>query len=275
MSRKLLITGLNGLIGWNLFQFFQDRYDVYATYRSPHPKLLLEKNCFRIDLDSEKEIRQTLNRIQPDIIIHSRAICDLDVCEEFPELAERVNVKGTELLLKEISNLKNLERFIFISTDHVFDGEKGSYTIDDEPKPKHVYGKTKRSAELAVLNSGLPFLIIRPGLVIGDSLQGNKGPKDFLCNRLRKKKETTLFVDEWRSPVSADRLCQSVGLLIQMKKQGIFHIAEAENLNRFDLGISLAEKYELPSQYILPQYRKNDILAHIRPRDISLFPSPI
>ena len=266
----ILITGVNGLIGWNLFRRARKTYSAVATYRKGHP--CFDEVCFRrVDLDSEEEIRELLVEIQPDYIIHSRAICDLDVCEENPEMAHQINVEGTAKLVRAMQGLKRKPRvFVYLSTDHVFFGDRGQYTEHDRPDPKHVYGRTKRDAENIILALDSPVLMIRPGLVVGDSLQGNKGPRDFLFSRIRARKPIHYFTDEWRSPISAGDLAERIFRLIETGHKGIFHVAGDEIYSRYDLALKLALENGLPTDMIFPRLRSEDRWAHIRPEKLTL-----
>ncbi len=263
------MTGLNGLIGWNLFESLRERYETLGTFRKHHPGLGTE-GLLRLEVDDEPGLAGAFDRLRPDYVMHAWAMCDLDLCEQMPEAAYRVNVEGTRKILRVCRNLPGLKKFVFISTDHVFGGEHGGYDENDLPRPKHVYGRTKFAAEQRVKDSGLPYLIIRPGLVIGSSLQGNKGPRDFLFSRIRSGKPTHLFLDEWRAPLQAKDLAGRVLELALGPETGIFHVAGEKTYSRFELGRRLARAFGLPTDQIFPRLRKEDPWARIRPRDISL-----
>ena len=266
---RFLITGLNGVTGWNLFQSISQHFDCRGTYRKPHT-ILTQAACLRLDFEDASAIEACLKAWQPTHVIHAWAMCDLDLCEVFPAMAHKVNVQGTCRLMEALAGLPSLEKFVFISTDHVFDGERGGYTENDVPEPKHVFGATRREAELCVLASGLPALVVRPGLVIGRSFQGNKGPRDFLLGRIRSGKNTHYFTDEWRSPIQADELARRVMDLAVSRHRGIFHAAGHSAINRYDLARALAREEGLPTAQILPRLRSEDRWAHIRPRDLTL-----
>lgn len=268
-SPRVLITGLNGLIGWNLFKWCGRFFETAGTYRKYHPSFR-DENCFQLNPESETEIQEKLEQIKPDYLIHSWAMCDLDLCEEMPLMAWEVNVKGTQAILNAASRVPGIKKFVYISTDHVFNGDQGSYTEEDQPKPKHVYGRTKLEAEKLVQKSGFPFLIVRPGLVIGKSLQGNKGPKDFLFARIKARKPIHYFTDEWRSPILAEDLAREVMKQIFSERQGIVHIAGERICSRYELAFELAASHGLETECIHPRLRSEDRWAHIRPRDISL-----
>lgn len=266
---RVLITGLNGIIGWNLYEHAKRHFDAHGTFRKEHPGFFIP-NLHKVDLTSQEAVQALLSSLQPDYIIHSWAMCDLDLCETFPEMAYAVNVTGTGHFIKAAKMLKNLKKFIFISTDHVFSGDKGDYAETEDPQPKHVYGRTKRAAEQTVACSGLPYLIVRPGLVIGSSVQGSKGPRDFLFHRIRAGKPTHYFVDEFRTPIRAEILCDKIFSAILKNYSGILHIAGPRTVSRFDLAQELAQAHGLPTHLIYPRFRKEDRWASIRPRDLSL-----
>src|SRR3989338_4757257 len=153
---RILITGLNSVIGWHCFLGAGKHFNVLGTYRRGN-RLFPKERTVRADLDSRDEVRQLFSTFQPTHVVHARSICDLDVCESLPALTERINVAGTEIFLEEAERAGCVRRFCYISTDHVFDGERGWYTESDTPKPKHVYGRSKLKAEEIVRASKLSW----------------------------------------------------------------------------------------------------------------------
>jgi dTDP-4-dehydrorhamnose reductase len=269
VSPRFLITGLNGVTGWNLFQSVSARFACQGTFRKDH-SIFKPEGFTKLDFEDPSAIEQCLQKWQPTHVIHSWAMCDLDLCEVFPEMARKINVLGTDRLIQALAALPSLQKLVFISTDHVFDGERGGYTENDLPIPKHVFGRTRREAELHVLESGLPALVIRPGLVIGQSFQGNKGPRDFLLRRIRSGKQTHYFTDEWRSPIRTADLGARVVELALSGREGIVHVAGQTAMNRYELARTLAVEAGLATDQILPRLRAEDRWAHIRPKDLSL-----
>lgn len=211
-----------------------------------------------------------MEKTRPSVIIHTRCICDLDVCEIQPALTERINVEGTQRLLEEAERIGTVKKFCYLSTDHVFNGDRGHYSELDTPCPKHVYGRTKVAAEGIACRSRLPWLIVRPGLVIGRSPQGNKGPRDWLFSRLRKGLQSHLFTDEWRTPVWAEALSEKILQLIETGQQGVFHIAGCVRINRYELGLALARREGIDTVALRSKFRAQDRWSHIRPNELTL-----
>ena len=266
---RFLVTGLNGVTGWNLYQRIARDYPCLGTFRKYHP-VFCEGSFLQLDFENPQAVRNCLQQWMPTHVIHAWAMCDLDLCELFPEMAHKVNVEGTRRLVEALAGLPSIKKFIFVSTDHVFDGEKGGYLENDTPHPKHVFGRTRYEAEQYVLESGLPTLVIRPGLVVGKSFQGNKGPRDFLFSRIKTAKPTHYFTDEWRSPIRAEALAERVLRLAFSSRRRIVHLAGPRIINRYELALDLAREEGLPTEFIFPRQRSEDRWARIRPMNLSL-----
>ncbi|MBN1688451.1 MAG: sugar nucleotide-binding protein [Candidatus Omnitrophica bacterium] len=269
--RRFLITGLNGVYGWNIYREIARHHEAYGTYRKTHPVFKKGENFFRIDWAHESEAEAILKKIRPEYFVHAWCMCDMDLCEISPEMARKVNVEGTRKILAALHQFcPDLKKFVFLSTAHVFDGEKGGYTEFDEPKPKHVFGATKRKAELLVEKCGFPSLIIRPDIVVGRSLQGDKGTPDFFIKRTKAGKPTHYFTDELRTTVKAEAMAKRMLELALSDETGVFHIGGEKVMSRYEIAVSLVKERGLPTHHIHPRLRKDDEWAHIRPKNLSL-----
>src|SRR3989338_1141605 len=142
--KKLLVTGGSGLLGAAIVYELHKYFEVYATY---HNNQITSKHasCIKLDLTNKDEAERLIEKIKPDIIIHTAAMTDVDLCELKPELAKKINVGATE----HIANACKKEgiKLVHISTDYVFDGEKGNYKESDRMNPVDIYAKTKAEAE--------------------------------------------------------------------------------------------------------------------------------
>jgi dTDP-4-dehydrorhamnose reductase len=254
--KKILITGNQGLIGWNLYQLLpQAGYEVFGFSKTREPR---EARWYEGLLEDPSKIRAILQEIAPDLIIHAHAMCNLDVCEINPEKTHLINVRGTEVLLDALN--PSQQKLVLMSTEHVFSGNKGNYQESDTPDPISVYGKTRVLAESMVREKFKEALIIRPGLVIGKSLQGDVGPQDWLRTRLSKGLPASYFTDEIRSPLRMADLAQGVELLIQKQCKGTYHLGGAQNMSRYDLALRLSKEMGLEGE-ILPKQRVGDRLV--------------
>jgi len=157
----ILITGANGLLGQFLIKDLLERgFAVVATGKGVNRLPFSEGEKFRyieMDFTSGEQVRAVLQAVQPAVIVHAGAMTQVDPCELHPEDCYRTNVQGTEILLEGASLVKS--RFIFVSTDFIFDGIGGPYREDDTPGPLSVYAANGRQRPLfgqAALNGPLP-----------------------------------------------------------------------------------------------------------------------
>jgi len=241
------ITGANGLIGNYLVQTaprFAPRWRVRALARAD------------FDLLDFTAARREFQKDQPQLVIHCAAISTVAEAQKNLELARRVNVEITEFLTELAAEIQ----FVFFSTDVVFDGRKGNYSETDAPNPIHVYGETKLAAEQIILKNP-KHLVVRTSINGGISRAGNRGFNEQLWLALQMGQGMTLFTDEFRSPVPAVETARAVWELTQKNCTGIFHVAGAEKLSRFQIGQLLVK-------------RRPEIKIEIKPGSAKDFPGP-
>ena len=143
-KKKIIITGANGYIGSNLKKFFEDKGFEVFSFALESPK---NKKFFQVDLADEKKVLGLVRKISPEIIIHTAGISSLTACEKNKEL----NVKMTSNLIGAIKKTDPEIKLIFLSSDYVFDGEKGNYKEKDKRSPKTCYGKNKHDCENEII----------------------------------------------------------------------------------------------------------------------------
>jgi len=189
--RKILLTGKNGQVGWELQRTLAPLGTVLALDQA------------ELDLADAEAIRRVIREIKPDIIVNPAAYTAVDKAESEAELAMSINGVAPGLIAEEAKKLNAL--FVHYSTDYVFDGSKiGAYQEEDETNPQSVYGKTKLAGELAVRAVGGKHLILRTSWVYG-----SRG-KNFLLTMLRltqERSELSIVDDQ----VGAPTWCRSLG----------------------------------------------------------------
>lgn len=142
---KVLITGGSGLLGGYIQKELKDRK---IEYFAPESHVM--------NITDELQVSRTISDFKPDVIIHCAAVAKYKIVEEDPIKALRANVLGTVNIISACMTLSNLgfrnktPRIVYISTDHVFDGEKGNYSTSDRINPQSKYAKMKAAGELCV-----------------------------------------------------------------------------------------------------------------------------
>ncbi len=226
MSKKLLIIG-DGFIGKNLFYYFKNHCNTTITNR----KIL--------DVENEKSIEEYFKNKKFDIIIYAAGFKDVKGCELNEQKAYKVNSYSIKALCKHT----NFEKFVYISTDYVFDGVKGNYTEEDLPNPKTIYGKSKLLGEKFVLELGDKAIVARTSGVFGKECTWIK----WLNNQLTINNKVECFEDVFNNPTYVLDLSIMIHEVVKSNYYGTINLCGKENFNRYDLfkNYSIVNNFEI------------------------------
>ena len=150
MSR-FLVTGASGLLGLNFALAVDGKKHQVTGVDNRNPLGWVNFKTRQADLTEPGILERLVEEIKPEVILHCAAMANVDDCEKQPDDAKRVNA----ILPGEIAETakKHGIKMVHISTDAVFDGQKGNYGEAEIPNPLSVYALTKRDGELAVLSA--------------------------------------------------------------------------------------------------------------------------
>ncbi len=255
-KKCVLVVGASSYVSRHLCSLLLPHNQVWGTYFQ-HPIENPAQNL-ALDIRNKHAVEKALAEIKPDVVFHlAYDLGDLD----------GIIVEGTRNLLHACTLLDKACRFVYLSTDSVFDGESAPYSESDIPEPVTPYGHAKRTAETEVLKAR--------GIVVRTSLVYSIDPLDPRTAELLQGLETNdfaypYFVDEVRCPVFLDDLCAALIEISQTAtvEVNIIHIVGPESNNRYEFAKKLArimghEPEKVPMGYISESGSK-------RPRDISL-----
>lgn len=245
---KILITGANGLLGQHLIKELLDKpYTVIASSKGPSRLPFPETATYsyhELDITDGPHVNNFIHRLHPDVIIHAAAMTQVEDCEENKIDCWTVNVTATRFLVDAAKETGC--RFIFISTDFVFDGLHGPYGEDAMPNPVNYYGSSKWAAEKAVQESGLPWTIIRTVLVTANMLQGTRyNLVAWIKEKLENGEPVKMVDDQYRTPTFIDDLVQGVLLIMEKNAKGIFHISGKDSLTPYAIALEIARLLKL------------------------------
>ncbi len=265
---RIVLTGFSSSPGFKTgLELSRRGFDVFGIYNTHEPPSIENVKKIRLDLTDSESVISFLNEVKPDIVIHMAALGDVDRCEQDRELAWRVNVESTRTLAKYCA--KHGIPMIYLSTDYVFDGERGLYREDEPPCPVNYYGLTKLVAEEVVKSLVDKFLIIRTSAIYGLG-PGRPNFGKVLIEKLSKGEKVRALVDQYLSPTLNTLLAKAVVELLEKNYwNDILHIA-GERVNRYEFAIKLAEKFGFNKELIEPIYMKDIQWKARRPRDSSL-----
>lgn len=211
---RILITGKNGQLGWELVRAFAPVGDVFAFDRDA------------LNLADTDAIRRCCAEIKPSLILNAGAYTAVDRAEQEPELAMQVNGVAPRVLSEEANRLG--AALVHYSTDYVFSGDATTaYGEEDETSPQNVYGKTKLAGERAVAEIADRFLIFRTSWVYAARRQ------NFLLTMLRlgrEREELRVVADQFGSPTWVRTLSDFTRAVVDADGRltianGIYHLS--------------------------------------------------
>lgn len=261
---KVVVTGASGRIGFGLVEKFVNLgFDCYHTFLKNQIQIKGSR-AHKMDLGERDDVLNVIRDVKPEIVVHSAALTNVDLCETDNELANRVNVQGTQNIVDACKDAGS--RIVYVSTSFVFDGKLDLFKEDDEPGPVNYYGKSKLAGENIVKKSGLEFLILRTDQPYGwkkDWQQGNQ-----VVNTLRKFDKKDVFSepkDWYNNPTFLPNFVDAAVALVEDFK-GIYHLVGSDFLNRYEWSLKIADVFGKDkslvkavdsSQFNLPAKRPN------------------
>ena len=209
---KVLVTGAGGLVGRAVGEHCRNQGDEVFLYQ--HKDL---------DITDRRAVRESLLENKPDVVINCAAWTNVDACESDPGRAFAANATGPEILSAACKEAEC--RFITISTDYVFDGEKtGFYTQEDEPNPQSVYAASKLEGERLSAQANERAIIVRTGYIFG------RGGANYLCTvveRARRGEKLKAISDMYGTPTYAKDLAERLRQLGESGAPGTYHVVNS------------------------------------------------
>ena len=220
---RLLVTGSLGLVGTNIIPPLSREFDITAL------------DIQEWDITDAKTGSLIFKDQRPDVVLNLAAMTDVDGCEDFPDKAEKLNAEGPATVARLCRD--NNVRLVHVSTDYVFDGEKGSpYKEEDLPNPMSVYGRTKLAGERNVVSVLPSSLVVRAQWLYG------RGGNNFITKVVKIAGETgaaRVVDDQWGAPTYAKDLAEPLLRLIQKEKSGIYHLADSGSCSWYGFAVEI------------------------------------
>jgi dTDP-4-dehydrorhamnose reductase len=254
--RRVLITGATGRLGAYLLRDLRGRgLDVIAW-----------GGRSAVDLCDPDAPAAAFRQVNPDLVVHTAAVSSVEECERDPALARQANADATQRLAKLAAAAR--ARFVFTSTDLVFDGDRGGYRETDPATPRSTYGATKLAAERAAL-AAPGAAVVRLSLLYGPGLAGRRSFFDHLVSEITGGRPVRLFADEWRTPLAYPAAAAGLIDVALSEFTGLLHLGGPERMSRLEMGLRLAAVLKCDPGAIVSTTRAAAGLAD-RPRDTAL-----
>jgi dTDP-4-dehydrorhamnose reductase len=230
VTRRWVVLGSAGQLGISLVRFLES---------APDSEVVAALDLPEVDIGDRESVARAVADAEggpPDFVVNAAAFTHVDRCESEPELAQRANAIGPEVVAEVCREAG--ARLAHVSTDYVFDGRSSAPRREDDPVgPLSVYGQTKLAGERAVLESSAEFLVVRTSWLFGPGRnfvvaileQARRG-------RLERRPAPLRVVDDQLgSPTYAADLAQGTLQLLSEGRRGLYHLANADAATWWDL----------------------------------------
>lgn len=248
---KVLLITSTGLVGSYLYRVLKK--EKLSVIGACH--LFKDKSArYNIDIVNKDTLERVFAGVEPEVVILSAALANVDYCEEHKDEAWQVNVEGLQNVVERAEAYD--AKLVFFSTDYIFNGENGPYTEVDRPNPICFYGETKLRGESIIKENLKDYLIIRTTVVYGC----DTGEKNFaikLINTLKEKRKLKIPFDQVSSPTYALNLAEIVTELIKKNKLGIYNVVGKDLIDRYTFALRICSEFGLSKNLIIPTKTKD------------------
>jgi len=248
LETEILVIGASGLLGSSLMKYPISNKQTGTFYKNKKPSLIY------LDVRNYSLIKETINNVSPDVILYATGITNVDECEVHKTAAYNINYQAVKYICSNFTNIK----FVYYSSDYVFDGINPPYNEEHMTRPLNTYGLSKQKGEECVLRSSSHNLVIRVSGLYG------------FINKSSANKLILAEDNRFSRPINILDVIRGTQFLLSEKKHGIYHLAGNSTLSRYEYYqlLNLAhEKRQLKIQPVLSQEKG---YKAPRPKDTSL-----
>jgi dTDP-4-dehydrorhamnose reductase len=251
---KILITGANGLLGQAVVTVFSRESDFELILTSVEPELFVDSNKSlsyeQLDITLKENVKKTVKKYNPDIIVNCAAFTDVDKSEFERELCWKLNADAVKNLI--IASRISGAKIIHISTDYVFDGKNGPYTENASPNPVSFYGRSKLAGENALTTSGIDFVIVRTIVLYGIGIKVKSNFALWLIKELSANKPVNIVTDQTGNATISDDLAYGILKCAELDVYGIYNIAGKDIISRLEFTYNLCDVFGFDKSLVNP-----------------------
>ena len=245
--KSVLVTGSNGLLGQKITERLLEtkQFNLIATSKGAN-RFPVEQGYDYTEMDilDPEQVKSVVEKFQPDAIIHTAAMTNVDTAEAEKEMARQLNVESVKTLVS-LCEEHNIQ-LIHLSTDFIFDGAHGPYDELDAPNPLSFYGLTKLEAEEVIKSSTCRWAILRTILVYGIGSDMSRSNIVLWAKAALEKGEPIQVVnDQWRTPTLAEDLADCCLLAVEKDARGVYNASGKDLMSIAELVERVADFWHL------------------------------
>lgn len=261
---RILITGASGMLGRHVFEKFKadDRYRIYTVSRHGFG----HEDHIIADLAKPAQLEEALVKCQPEVVINCAAYTNLSFCEQ--------NQAETAALHQEavagIAKFPSVKKLYYVSTDSVFDGQKGNYTELDEPNPLNYYAKSKYLGELEALTHSKKGYVIRTNILGYKSASGNS-LFEWAYKSLAAATQIKGFDNVYFNPLYVGNLAKMILSFVNKEADGgIYNFGSAPAISKYQFLLKVADVAGFEKNLITAVSLDNSAGDLVRPLNTTL-----
>lgn len=236
---RIVFTGITGLLGGYFLKSKDPNFEIIGVSRKD------------FDIKNQTKVVDFIKKTNPKIIVHAASAGNVDYCEKYPDEAYEVNVEGTRNIA-DAAMAVNV-KVIFLSSNAIYDGSNPPYDEKSKPNPIDIYGKTKVEGEKAILESNLNYVILRLITMYGwPQAGGRQNPVTWIIDNLKRGERINVVNDIYNNHLWAGQAAEVIWKVIKKNISGVYNIAGADCISRYELALKVAKVFDLDSSLISP-----------------------
>ena len=244
---KVLVIGGGSTIGSKIVKYFIEKnIDVEFTHLKNNVPFGKGSS---LDITKKDNTIELISKIRPNIVIHTSALTNVDLCETNRTLADSINVEGTANVIEGCKRTKS--KLVYISTSFVFSGKKDQCSEEEKTSPSTYYGLTKLKGEELVRQSDLKYLILRTDQPYGwaEKWQHTNSVLRIL-QTLQGGNVFTEVADWYNTPTYIPDFVSATVKLLELEEVGIFHLVGSDFISRYEWALVVCEIFGLDKKLI-------------------------
>lgn len=228
------------------------KYDILATFTGDYNiQDTLQVKYVKLDIRDADGYLRLFKDFRPEVTIHTAGVNSPDYAQKNSDEAREINVGGTRNILKACQVYG--ARFIYISSNAVYAGDRAPYKEGDIPEPVNNYGRLKLEGELITAQASVPWAIVRPILMYGWNYDFERPNVVTIgITKLRKKERFFVYEDVYYNPLYYYSCAQAIWTAIEKGKFEVFNIAGKDRLSVYGLMKEVAKVFGLDQSLLVP-----------------------
>lgn len=247
---KIAITGASGLIGSRIIELLHNKFTFVPI------------SIEQMDITNKTQVSEVISAIDFDFFLHLAGYTNVDGAEVNKKLAWKINVNGTYSVFTAVQKQK--KKFVYISTDFVFDGKIPPFTENSLPNPLSYYAKTKYEGEKIVKDQAM---IIRLSYPYRKNFTDKLDFVRSIKTMLQQNKSLTMVQNATITPTFIDDIAYGIEYLVNHYTPEIFHLVGSDSLSPYQAAQDIASVFQLNENLIKPiSFLEYSINKALRPQ---------